>query len=131
MIKLNNKGQSLVMFIMILPILLLLFIIVGDIGNVMVNKQEMDNVNYLVIEYGLEHINELNVESRLVDMIVLNDIELNEISIDVSNGKINVITKKHINGMLAKGFKIFSVESRYVGYIENGKKIIERVWDYG
>lgn len=127
MIKLNNKGQSLVMFIMILPILLLLFIIVGDIGNVMVNKQEMDNVNYLVIEYGLEHINELNVESRLVDMIVLNDIELNEISIDVSNGKINVITKKHINGMLAKGFKIFSVESRYVGYIENGKKIIERV----
>lgn len=127
MIKLNNKGQSLVMFIMILPILLLLFIIVGDIGNVMVNKQELDNVNYLIIEYGLDHINEGNIESKLIDMIVLNDVKLNEINVDVSSGKVKVVTRKDINGILAKGFKIFNVKSEYIGYIENGKKIIERL----
>ena len=36
--KLNNKGQSLVMFILIIPILLLIMILVIDLGNIIVTK---------------------------------------------------------------------------------------------
>ena len=127
MINLNNKGQSLVMFILIIPILFLILVIVGDIGNAIVNKQELDNVNYLTIEYGLEHIDEDNIETKLIDMINYNDMELNEIEVIVENNEIIINTKKNINGILAKGFNIFNVRSSYKGYIENGKKIIERV----
>lgn len=127
MIKLNNKGQSLVMFILILPILLLLFVIVIDIGNALINKQELDNVNYLTVEYGLEHINESGIQTKLIDMINLNDLKLSEINVKVENNKIYIITKKNVNGILAKGFKIVTIESKYQGYIKEEKKVIEKV----
>lgn len=126
MIKLNNKGQSLVMFILIIPIILLMFILVVDIGNAIISKQELDNINYLTIDYGLDNIDKSNIESKLVDMININN-KLNEINVSVEGNKIKITTKKNITGILAKGFKIFSIESNYEGYIENGKKIIERV----
>ena len=127
MIKLNNKGQSLVMFVLIVPILLLIMILVIDVGNVIMNKQELDNVNYLTIEYGLEHLEELDLENKLANMIVANNLKLNEISVNVENNRINVVLKKTVNGIIAKKFKIFDIESRYVGYIENEEKKIERV----
>jgi len=127
MIKLNNKGQSLVMFILILPILLLLFVIVIDIGNALINKQELDNINCLTIEYGLDHINENSIQTKLIDMINLNDLKLSEINVKVENNKIYITTKKNINGILAKGFEIVTIESKYQGYIKEGKKVIEKV----
>ena len=54
--KLNNKGQSLVMFILIIPILLLIMILVIDLGNIIVTKTHLDNTNYLVIDYELDHL---------------------------------------------------------------------------
>lgn len=126
MIKLNNKGQSLVLFILILPILLLMLILVGDIGNAIISKQELDNINYLTIEYGLEHIEEDNLETKLIDMINLNT-TLNEINVSIKDKKITITTKKNVKGILATGFKILKIESSYEGYIEEDKKIIERV----
>lgn len=127
MINLNNKGQSLVMFILIIPILLFILIIVYDVGNAFVSKQELDNVNYLTIEYGLEHIDDFDIETELIDMININNMSLSELDVLVENDKITIKIKKNVNGILAKGFSVFSVESNYVGYFENGKKIIERV----
>ena len=101
MINLNNKGQSLVMFVLVIPILLLVFILVIDIGNAFLQKQELDNINYLTIEYGLDNISD--------------------------NNKIIITTKKNITGIFAKNFKLLEIKSSYSGYIENNKKIIERV----
>lgn len=127
MIKLDNKGQSLVMFVLIIPILLLVMILVIDVGNVIMNKQELDNVNYLTIEYGLEHLSEFDLENKLANMIVANNLKLNAIDVNVENNRINIILKKSVNGIIAKKFEIFYIESKYVGYIENEKKKIERV----
>jgi len=130
MTSLNNKGQSLVLFILIIPILFLILIIVGDIGNALSSKQELDNVNYMTIEYGLDHVNEDNLENVLKNMIDINNVSYDEIIVDVKNDKIYITIKKDIEGILAKEFKIFSIESSYQGYIINNKKIIERVWYY-
>jgi len=130
MINLNNKGQSLVMFVLVIPILLLVFILVIDIGNAFLQKQELDNINYLTIEYGLDNISDNNIETKLINMINKNK-ELNEINVLVDNNKIIITTKKNITGIFAKNFKLLEIKSSYSGYIENNKKIIERVWCYG
>lgn len=126
MINLNNKGQSLVMFVLVIPILLLVFILVIDIGNAFLQKQELDNINYLTIEYGLDNISDNNIETKLINMINKNK-ELNEINVLVDNNKIIITTKKNITGIFAKNFKLLEIKSSYSGYIENNKKIIERV----
>lgn len=127
MIKLNNKGQSLVMFVLILPIILLMFALVYDIGNAILHKQELDNINYLTVEYGLDHINEDDLEGKLMDMININDNTLNEIIVLVRNDKIQITTKKSVNGMFIKNFEILEIKSSYEGYMKDNKKIIERV----
>lgn len=127
MIKLNNKGQSLVLFILILPILLLVSILVFEIGNVYTSKSELDDINYLVIDYGLDHITETNLEEKLIELIKLNSNDLFYISVNVEDSKINVTTKRKVKGILSKSFNIFEVVSNYEGYMENEDKVIGRV----
>ena len=62
---LNNKGQSLVMFILIIPIFFGIMVLVIDIGNVIYYKQDIDNINKVVINYGLSHMDdEENKDSK-------------------------------------------------------------------
>ena len=44
MIKLNNKGQSLVMFILIIPMLLGMIVLVVDVGNAIYSKNKIRNL---------------------------------------------------------------------------------------
>ena len=114
MINLNNKGQSLVMFVVVLPILLLIMILVIDVGNVIMQKQELDNVNYITIEYGLDNIGEVDHEKKLVEMVNKNIDDISLVSVDANKNQIKITIKKEIKGLL-------------IGYIKEGKKIIERV----
>ena len=47
MLKINNKGQSLVMFVLIIPIFLLILTLVYDVGNAIYEKDRLSNTNYL------------------------------------------------------------------------------------
>ena len=127
MINLNNKGQCLVMFVVVLPILLLIMILVIDVGNVIMQKQELDNVNYITIEYGLDNIGEVDHEKKLVEMVNKNIDDISLVSVDANKNQIKITIKKEIKGLLTDKFKIFELESSYIGYIKEGKKIIERV----
>lgn len=61
----NNKGQSLVLFILILPILLGIMVLVVDMGNVFCKKNEIDSTLEFVLDYGLAMVqkdNEIEVD---------------------------------------------------------------------
>ena len=126
MIKLNNKGQSLVMFILIIPVLVLIMILVIDIGNGILEKQRIDNINYLIVNYALDNIDDINLENKLTNLITLNDKELSVINVKIENDIVNIELKKNIKGIFNKKLKLVSVTSKYIGYIDDNKKIIER-----
>ena len=126
MIKLNNKGQSLVMFILIIPVLVLIMILVIDIGNGILEKQRIDNINYLIVNYALDNIDDINLENKLTNLITLNDKELSVINVKIENDIVNIELKKNIKGIFNKKLKLVSVSSKYIGYIDDNKKIIER-----
>ena len=126
MIKLNNKGQSLVMFILIIPVLVLIMILVIDIGNGILEKQRIDNINYLIVNYALDNIDDINLENKLINLITLNDKELSVINVKIENDIVNIELKKNIKGIFNKKLKLVSVTSKYIGYIDDNKKIIER-----
>ena len=97
---LNNKGQSLVMFVMILPILLMIIMMVIDIGKMVQRREELDSINYILVDYGLDNIELNNLEDKLKEILDKND--------------------KSIDN------KLFRVKSDYVGRVVDNKKIIER-----
>ena len=129
MMKLNNKGQTLVMFIVIIPILISIMVLVIDLGSAFTKKQELNNVNKLVIEYGLDNLEEENLESDLTSYITMNAKDLSNVKVTVENNTINVTTKAYIDGIISKALNIdgFEIVSTYQGYLSGEEKRIERV----
>ena len=121
----NNKGQTLVLFVLILPIIVFIMLLVIDVSNMFITKQELNNINKIVLNYGLDIIEEENIDSKLEELINKN-ISVNEHTIRIDNGIIEVEIKKNIQGIVTKK-KRYEVKSTYKGYIEEDKKVISRV----
>ena len=128
MFKLNNKGQSLVMFIIIIPIFLLIVTLVYDVGTAIYEKNSLSNTSYMVIDYGLDNIDGIS-ENELMDFIIKNTDNLNYISVVVEEDTIEIILKKDIKGIIGKlfGFNLIEANSHYEGTIVDNNKKIERI----
>lgn len=131
---LNNKGQSLILFVVVLPVLLLILILVIDIGKVMVLKQELDNISEIVLDYGLDRLNNddldnINLEGELTDLVKLNKDDIDMINMSLEDNKIYIELNERVEGILSGliDISIFDVKSYYVGYIDNDEKRIEKV----
>lgn len=121
----NNKGQTLVLFVLMLPIIIFIMLLVIDVSNMVITKQELNNINKMVLNYGLDIIEEENIENKLEDMINKN-ISTNEHTIKIDDGTIEIDLKKEIKGIITKK-KIYEVKSIYKGYIKEDEKVISRV----
>lgn len=152
---LNNKGQSLILFVILLPVLLLVFVLVVDLGNIIVLKQELNNISEIVLDYGLDKLLNVNLDNNeeiidnevdnievsneeldinmltkeLVGIVKLNNNDIDKIDIKIVENKIYVELNEKVNGIFSSfvDIPIFDVESSYVGYIENNNKRIERI----
>lgn len=121
----NNKGQTLVLFVLILPIIIFIMLLVIDVSNMFITKQELNNINKIVLNYGLDIIEEENIDIKLEELINKNILN-NEHTIKIDNGIIEVEIKKNIQGIITKK-KIYEVKSVYKGYIKEDEKVISRV----
>lgn len=127
MFRLNNKGQSLVMFIVLIPILALLITLVYDVGVAIYEKNNLSNTSYMIIDYGLDNLNSVS-EGELMDLVIRNTDNLSYISVVLEDDSIEIILKKNIKGIIGKlfGFDLVEVSSHYTGNVISGKKNIER-----
>lgn len=61
----NNKGQVLVLFILILPIFILLLAALIEIGDLLVYQNKLEKNSKYIIEYGLDNIEDLALKTKL------------------------------------------------------------------
>lgn len=129
MFRLNNKGQSLVMFIIVIPIVLLVLTLVYDVGSAIYEKNRLSNVSYMVIDYGLDNILSID-ENELIDLVMKNTDNLSYISVSIENNVIDVELSKDIKGVIGGlfGFDLIRANCYYKGELVNGQKRIERTW---
>ena len=124
----NNKGQSLVLFIVLIPVLLIILFTVYDIGNIVLLKEKIDNINYITTYYGLDNIDSLDLENKLEDMITKNKDDIDKVEIDIDNGMIKIKLEDKLDNKISviKSLININITSSYVGYLENNKKIIRK-----
>ena len=125
---LNNRGQSLVLFVILMPIFLGIMVLVIDMGNVINYKQDMDNISKLVIDYGLDNMDKVDVLNDMKELAKLNNENLSfEISFNDMEFYFN--SSYYVNGIFSNIFKMkgFLVKSKYKGYKELDKKIIKKI----
>ena len=128
MLKINNKGQSLVMFVLIIPIFLLILTLVYDVGNAIYEKDRLSNTNYLTIEYGLNNIDTVT-ENDLKNLIEQNTSNLKYIYVTIEENQIEIKMEKDAKSIIGKmfNFNLEKIISHYKGKIINNQKEIERI----
>ncbi len=124
--KLNNKGQSLVMFVVILPVIIMILMMVVDIGKMVNLKSELDNINYIAISYGLDNISDDDIQDKIRKLIYKNKLGIDEVKIEIDDGEVDITLVDGIDLILFKESNILRVRSSYRGIISDEKKIIER-----
>ena len=122
----NNRGQSLVSFILILPIILLIFLGLYDIGNMVLLKNELRNISYIVLDYGVDNIEEEDVIIDMNALVLKNKSDIDDVSIvKDDDGKIHMTLYDSVNTKISFS-NIFKIKVSYVGYMDEDKKVIER-----
>lgn len=127
--KLNNKGQSLAIFVIFVPVFIMIGTFVVDVSFAKYNERRLDNLNKQVINYGLKHIDEEPYDN-MVDLIYQNDSDIDSYEININNEtkEISVTLSKSTKGFFGSivGKEIYNEKSFLKGYIKDDKKIIEK-----
>ena len=119
----NNKGQSLVLFILFLPLLFLLIAIIYDLGSLEINKQKNINEIKNTITYGLKNINDSDLNQKLNNLLDKNIKTKTTLKIENNTITINLKYKeKSIFPNIIK--KNYPIDLTYKGYLDNEKIII-------
>ena len=120
----NNKGQTLVVFVIILPIILMIFTLIIDLGFLYIEKRNIDNNVYDIVEYYLDNIDDINIETKVKELLNKNIKDIDDIIIndELEYIEVRVLkTRKSIYSIITNETKIDIV---YKGFKED-KKIIK------
>lgn len=118
----DRKGQVLVGFLLLLPLLLILFVFVIDIGFMKVEERKLVNTVKEAITYGLKQESpEEEVQQQVETMIRKNIDNIEFLDTVVTNGNIQVhlsTRQKNVFGIILNQ-RMYKIEKRYQGYLEN------------
>ena len=126
---LNNKGQSLVLFIIIIPIILGIMAIVMDIGSIIYENQELDNINKIVLDYGLDNRNDGDIIDNMKNLAYINKDNI-DVDIKFIDDEFYIESSYYVKGIFSNIFNIegYLVKSKYKGYIYyDNKNIIKEI----
>lgn len=119
----GNKGQSLVAFVLLLPIIFILFTMIWELGNLSFQVSYYKNEVKSTIRYGFDHLNDDNLEEKLNTLITKNI--KGESKVEKKNNFIRINVKTKYENIYSKLLHISDIDITYIGYKENNKLIIK------
>ena len=120
----NNRGQVLIIFVLLLPILFLILAFLVEIGDLLVYQNKLEsNVRYIA-EYGAEHLEDTNLKNKLETLNIKNLDGKAKITIDEKSVKVYIKQrKKNIFNFVSIPLNI---EFTYVGETKDGKVTLKK-----
>lgn len=118
----NKKGQTLVVFVLFLPVLVIVITMIINKSNMYYDKRNMENIAKEAINYGLSNIEDENIEDK-IKIFISKNIEC-EKEVKIEDGEIRVTLIKE-NKTIKKILGYGNIKIKYKGKIEDNKKKVE------
>ena len=124
--KINNHGQTLIIFVILLPLLLALIAFVVDISYMYGEKLHLQNTTKMIIKNNYKDRLENNIENKVKDLYKKNNIKVYQSDIKTSNDYFKIETKSEIDSIFGKviGLKKYKIKVSLKGYKKEDKIII-------
>ena len=124
----NNRGQTLVLFLIIIPVIIFLFICFYQIGMMKIEEKKIIGTIEEALEYGVQNLENEYVYMKIEEIITDGSDLVNDEDIEVTVGydEINIIVEVDFNTILVSNEIVFD----YTGRLINGElEIVEnRGW---
>ena len=114
----NNKGQVLVIFIILFPIIVFLLATVIELGFLYFEKNNINDSVIDAVDFYLEHKDEEDVMSNTKILLSKNISGDFQINIDKKSLYVEIEVKKENNGFIKNKIHVI-----YRGYFDNGNII--------
>lgn len=118
----NNKGQTLVAFVLFLPVLVIVITMIINKSNMYYDKRNMENIAKEAINYGLSNIEDENIENK-IKIFISKNIDC-EKEVKIEDGEIRVTLIKE-NKTIKKILGYGNIKIKYKGKIGDNKKKVE------
>lgn len=124
----NNKGQVLVFFVVLIPVFIALAAFAIDISYTYYQSNKLDNINRMVIKYGLNNLTDDDIKSKMAELLLKNDSDISNYEINIKNNVITLKAEKEINSIFSGFLNIetYHLSSDFKGYNKSGKVIIKK-----
>ena len=119
----NNKGQSLVLFLMLLPLLIMAFAFIFDSSVIIMENNKLQNLSELAITYMIKNDED---EETIRDFIIKNDKDIKIIKISITNNEVHLAKDAHSYFGKILGYEKYELEIDMTGHIKNNKIEFEK-----
>lgn len=120
----NNKGQTLVIFVIILPILLIMLTLVIDLGFMYIEKRNIENNVYDSVEYYLENIGDESIDTKVKKLLNKNIKDIDKLIINEESNYVEIKVSKIRKSIYSIITNDTEISVNYRGYKED-KRIIK------
>ena len=120
----NNKGQTLIVFVILLPILLIMFTLVIDLGFMYIEKRSIENNVYDSMKYYLDNIEDEDIDIKVSNLINKNIKDINELIINDEEEYVEIKVSKVRKSIYSIILNNTEINISYKGFKED-KRIIK------
>ena len=124
----NNRGQTLELYIILIPVLLLFAAFVIDSGVMVRENTKLNSVTKLIINETIDEINDPKINDKIKNLYIRNGIPTDKVIIKIKDNKLtisNEYVKTSMFGYIIDNYE-YKVKIKLTGYKENDKIIIEK-----
>lgn len=121
MFKLNNKGQTLIMFILLIPLILVIMALVIDTSFVYKEKIKFQSVTKTIMKTTYENKDATDFNDKIINLYKKNGIYTNNIVIKVNSNSVVIKNQAKVKSVFGNiiGIKNYEVKFSYKIYKEN------------
>lgn len=116
----NNKGQTLVVFIIFIPVIILLMAFIVDTSLMYIAKSKLNDLSKTIIKeiYDIEDKN-----SKVEELLNVNEINYNNYDIEINDNKVKLSIEEEIDSVFGSmiGNESYTIKSEITGYKDNDK----------
>lgn len=124
--RMNNKGQVLVAFILMIPIILLMCVSITDVGLMNIENRRVNNTVRNSVKYGINNLDKTNIKDTMKSLIMdnLKNVDSVSIDVDIDNSYAKATVKVKYKGLI--NITNRDITSSYYANINDGKVTINK-----
>ncbi len=121
----NKKGQTLIIFVILIPIILTMLAVVVDVGLLTNEYQKARGV----VDDGIHEYFETNKETSVKELLSLNEIPTENLEVNVSDDKIDVQLSYEISSLFGAiiNIKSYKIEINREGRKDENQVVITKI----